>query len=648
MTTIRSARLALAVCAPLFAFAAACSDSSSPGSASPDAAASSEAGPLGDACACLPNDGAVPIDGGTVVPRDPLDPGLAPPVDTNPADYPANVWITNAMAKVREEDPAPATALHWALLSAARNEAESFQVHVHATSAMSAVTFDVSDLHDARSGATIAAATNVVVSRERYLSITQATLSDANGILGQVPDALIPMKDPFFGETRNAFPANVAAGKNVSAWVDVHVAPGTPSGWYTGTVTVSAAGAKLATLPLRLKVWNVDLPATASLRSTFGMSWNGACVQEYGGYAGCGAAVPSNSPDDGVEYFHVLYATFALDHRVSLGAVVYADPTSSGTFTHFDSLYAPLMDGTAKTRLAGAKLTTMNYVGGSSANASLKFWSDHFRAKGWLDRLVYYHCDEPASGQVCNFAQALAEENNAHAVASDLRTLLTADIEDITTGGLLDSVDTLTPVIDQMEPHGQASHRPKYDAFLARSAQKRLYWYQSCDEHESCANGASGGATATWPSYMADASPMRNRAFQWMAYVFGVQGELYYASDLCFAQACGPTGATTNDPLLSIYSFGGNGDGTLYYPGRVSAIGGTHHIPLSSIRFELIREGMEDYELLHMLDAKGDAAFAMQQAQSFIRRADDFDSDPAHLMSAREALGDRLHAKSLP
>jgi hypothetical protein len=139
---------------------------------------------------------------------------------------------------------------------------------------------------------------------------------------------------------------------------------------------------------------------------------------------------------------------------------------------------------------------------------------------------------------------------------------------------------------------------------------------------------------------MADASPMRNRVFQWLAYVFGIQGELYYASDLCFAQSCGGS----NDPLQSIYAFSGNGDGTLYYPGRPSVIGGQHHIPLSSIRFELIREGMEDYELLHALDAAGQGAFAMAQATSFIQRADTFSDDPTTLYAAREALGDKLHA----
>ncbi len=56
---------------------------------------------------------------------------------------------------------------------------------------------------------------------------------------------------------------------------------------------------------------------------------------------------------------------------------------------------------------------------------------------------------------------------------------------------------------------------------------------------------------------------------------------------------------------------------------------------------------MEDYELLHLLDSAGDGAFAIEQARSFIRRADDFDADPSHLMAAREALGERLNAKSL-
>jgi hypothetical protein len=327
---------------------------------------------------------------------------------------------------------------------------------------------------------------------------------------------------------------------------------------------------------------------------------------------------------------------------VSIGAVVYAGPPNDD-WTHFDALYGPLLDGTAKTGLPGAKLTSVWYAGPND-QATLGRWATHFTAKGWLDRLVYYHCDEPASGSSCTFAQALTEENAVHGASKGLRTLLTADIEDISSHGLLDAVDVLTPVVDQMQPHGEASHRPSYDAFLSRAASKALFWYQSCDEHESCDQGGTPGPkTATWPSYMADASPMRNRVFQWLAWTFRVQGELYYATDYCFTASCGGG----KDPLQSIYAFSGHGDGTLFYPGRPAAIGGTHHVPLSSIRLELIREGMEDYELLHLLDAAGDGAFASAQAATFIRRADDFDADPSKLYAARQALGDRLHARAI-
>ncbi len=579
-------------------------------------------------------------DAGDGGPSDPLDPSLQPPVDTNAADYDPNEWITTAMAKVQPSDPPG--AVHWALLSAARNETESFQVHVHAAAALAGVTVTASDLHDARSGATISAAANVTVSRELYLHIPAGQVSDANGRAGDVPDALVPAVDPYFHETRNAFPVDVAAGSNASAWVDVVVPPGTPSGWYTGAVTVAAGGKTLSTMPVRLGVWQVDLPSTASLRTDFGMSWDGACVQQYGGYSGCGAAVPSGSADDGVEYFHQLYAAFALDHRVSIGGIVYAPPGAD--WTHFDSVYAPFLNGTAKTaRLAGAKLTTIDYTD-ATTSAAASNWATHFQAQGWLDALVYYHCDEPASGNSCTFAQALSEEGTVHSGASDLRTLLTANISDVTQNGLSGSVDVITPVVDQMQPHGQASQRPAYDSFLQSGPLKRLYWYQSCDEHESCDTGGTPGpATATWPSYMADASPMRNRVFQWLAYVFGVQGELYYTTDICFVQSCGGS----NDPLTSIYAFSGNGDGTLFYPGKPATIGGAHHVPLSSIRFELIREGMEDYELLHLLDAAGQSAFALAQAATFIQRADTFSDDPTTLYAARQALGDKLHAMSL-
>ena len=581
--------------------------------------------------------------GRAVAAGDPLDPGLAPAVVTDPARYPADVWVTGSMAKVRRTDPPG--AIHWALLSSARNEVESFQVHVRAPAGgLTGVTVDPSDLVDARSGARISAATDVSVSRALYQRVPPSLRSDENGLPGEIPDALVPARDRYWGETRNAFPADVRAGENLTAWIDIHVRSGIPSGWYLGTVAVRAGDRLLATLPVRLKVWNFDLPSTASLASHFAMSWNGACVQEFGSYELCGAATPSGSRDAGVEQFHVLYSTFGLDRRISIANVTYGPPRD-GDWTRFDRLYGPLLDGSANTLLPGARLTRFTYAGGVDPSA-LSRWADHFRDRGWLDRLVWYRCDEPGNG-TCTFDDARAEGKLVHSAAPGLRTLLTTDLELLTTHGLLDAVDVVVPVLNRMQPHGKPSRRPLYDEFLARSPKKQLFWYQSCSQHESCANGRMGPAQATWPSYMVDASPLRNRVFQWMAFLERIQGELYYAVDYCFTRECGPAGSTSRDPFRSVYAFGGHGDGTLLYPGNTRVIGGTHHVPLSSIRLELIREGMEDYEFLHLLDAQGDGDFAREKAASFIRRADEFASDPARLAAAREALGDRLHARSL-
>lgn len=587
---------------------------------------------------------------------DPLDPRAAPAIDMDPSHYPTNIWVTDAMAKVRPTDGRG--PVHWATISSPKNSIESFQVHVHADHDIASYSVEVGDLTNSADGSTIPSA-DVTVSRELYLPIapalgpaevptqTAAQVSDLNGMWGEVPDALIPSKDAIFGEARNAFPVTVSAGRNASAWIDVFVPAGASAGWYKGTVTLKSANAVLGTVPIRLKVWNVSLPSTGSLRTFFGMSDEGPCDAHYGSVAKCAPAAGGASGDAGAEALHVLYATFALDHRITIGDAVYRGP-GGGDWAHFDATYGPLMNGTAQTRLQGAKLTTLRYQDDPMDTSQLGAWAQHFQAKGWFDRLVYYHCDEPG-GSGCSFADAQTEENAVHGVSPDFTTLLTTSLRSALDNDLLSSVDILAPSALDMQPHGHISERSAYDTkFLSLSPKKQLFWYQSCDAHESCdAAGTPGGTTSTWPSYMADASPVRNRVFQWMAYLFHVQGELYYVTDLCFQQSCGLGVAQTRDPFQSIYAFSGNGDGTLFYPGRPSAIGGTHDIPLSSIRLELIREGMQDYELLHLLDAAGDTDFATQQVSGFVRGLDDFDADASHLTGAREAIGDRLHQKSL-
>jgi hypothetical protein len=52
----------------------------------------------------------------------------------------------------------------------------------------------------------------VAVHRQRYINIT--TVSNCDGAEGLWPDALVPDRDVFAREKRNAFPVTVARGRN--------------------------------------------------------------------------------------------------------------------------------------------------------------------------------------------------------------------------------------------------------------------------------------------------------------------------------------------------------------------------------------------------------------------------------------------------
>ena len=428
------------------------------------------------------------------------------------------------MAKVRRTDPPG--PVHWALLSAARNEVESFQVHVRATTGLSAVTVEPSDLVDARSGGRIRAADHLTVSRQYYQHVPEALRSDANGLSGDVPDALVPDRDRYWGERRNAFPARVPAGENLSTWIDVLVPPGTPSGWYLGSVAVRDGGRTLATLPVRLKVWNFELPSTASLPTHFAMSWNGACVQEFGGYEGCGAATPSGSRDAGVESMHVLYSRFGLDRRVSIANVTYGPPRDDD-WSHFDSSTARSLTARPD-RSSPGPAPRFTYAARRLGTQALSRWARHFRERGWLDRLVFTAAT--ARPRHLHVRRRARRGGAGPRGAPGLRTLLTTDIEQLH-----------RERAPRRRGRGHAGAGPHAAARQAEppSALRRLplplspeavFWYQSCDQHESCRTGRWGrprppgratwstplpcgtGSSSGWPSWSASRASSTTRS----------------------------------------------------------------------------------------------------------------------------------------
>jgi hypothetical protein len=533
--------------------------------------------------------------------------------------------------KIRPTDPPPPAASSISL-SCAKNEFCAFQIAVSAPAGAAATVTDVS-LGDLAGpcATTLSAASSSMVYREGFLDIT--TVSNTAGVTGQWPDPLVPKVDAFFGETRNAFPAQIAAGQTQAFWVELLIPNGQAPGTYNGSVTITSSAASPVTISVSIQVRAFALPSTSSLGSAYGFEWDGPCLGHFGGYGG------PNCDDKGLEAINALYFQDALNHRLTISALVYAGPITNGqgSWTTFDTLYGPFLDGTALTgkgKLQGAKITSIQYTG-DQVSASYAAWAAHFKAKGWFDRVFDYTCDEPPSG--CAWTDIPTRAAIVHGGDPQFRTLTTTTIQAAQKNGVLSSLDILVPIINQMFGGKYDAYpgdqRANYSTFL-QGPNKLLWMYQSCEPSSTCSNGSVGTDT-TWPTMFIDESAISNRMMQWMDFKYQVSAELYY-------DTTGAMSSTSRDAWKTQYEFGNNGDGSIWYPGKPTVIGGTHDIPVESFRMKMLREGMQDYEYLNLLTKLGDGAFAQTELAKVVTAANSFTPDPGVLDQARVDMAQEI------
>ena len=362
--------------------------------------------------------------------------------------------------KIRPTDPVPA-AQGSISLSCAQNEFCAFQVEVSAGTA--AVTVNDISLGDlAGPGSATLSGASALVYREGFLNIT--TPSNTAGATGEWPDPLIPKIDDFYQETRNAFPFTVPANSNQPFWVEIHIPnPQTP-GSYSGTATVTPSTGSAVQLAVTLQVRGFALPSTSSLASAYGFDWDGPCVGYFGGYGS------PNCDDQQLEAINALYFQDALNHRLTISELVYAPPISAGTgsWTTFDQLYGPFMDGTALTgsdQLQGAQITEIEFSADDTDSSTYAAWASHFQTNGWYGKLFDYTCDEPPNG--CNWTDIPTRATAAHAGDPNFRTLVTTSVAEATSNNVLSSINILVPIINSMfDESSGLSTRASYDSFL--------------------------------------------------------------------------------------------------------------------------------------------------------------------------------------
>lgn len=535
------------------------------------------------------------------------------------------VSATHPLIKVRPNDTPPKEAA--ARIAGASNEMEGFQAVIEGgPEGLANVSARVTDLE----GPATIEASRFVLYRQEYMEIRDR--SDANAMDGLVPDALIPDVDPLVGEKRNAFPFNVPAGENRVLWVDLHIPPQTPAGVYEGLLEVEADGF-FETLPIELEVFPFELPSTPSYTTAFGFGWSATGTQH------CGDAWCNG--DEGLyDQLRQLYAVSALDNRISLSSVAGPGVPGSGgnlDFSRFDRVVGPLLDGTANTRLEDARLTSVQTWMRERTPENYAAWTAHFQERGWLDRTFDYTCDEPPLG--CGFDEIVGKQQSIQAGTSEIPSLVTTSVQRLNEHGLYESTDLIVPVVNFVQgKNGDYAGDQSALYAQAREQGKTTWIYSSCMSH-GC-GGTVGGEyevdhdLAGWPSLVIDHTALRNRAMPWVAYRFGFTGELYWETVWAYT--------SQGNPWVSQWDFTGNGDGTLFYPGSVGRIGGTTDIPIESLRLKHIRDGIEDFEYLKILESVDPAAAQEFASALFPNAWSAADIAPDQLLETRRALAQRI------
>lgn len=534
--------------------------------------------------------------------------------------------------KVRPGDK-PATTPSLAL-EAAKNEFESFQIVLGAgAGAVSGITAKVSKPFTGPGGATIPAA-NVVLYAEEYYDVKVA--SNDEGAPGKWPDPLVPDVDTYFGEKRNAFPMTVAAGQSGAVWVDLLVPQAQAAGDYAGELEIDVGGVQQAAIPVTLHVGTFELPSTSTLASAFGMGWDAApsahCPGTTFPFCGDGTGDKSNA-------IRALYLRAALEHRFTVSDTDF-QPPFGGDAALYEKYVLPLINGTSAARLPGAKLTAIRLDGGDTEVGN---WITYAKSKGFFDRLFYYPTDEPGTDSA-TWASYVTHANALHKADATSAIIITSTITDALKFSADGVTDVFVPVIDEIEGRPGSTfagdQRAKYDAWLGAKATRRIWGYQSCDEHGcgSCHTASPGVDYTGWPNRVIDSSAVQDRAFPWHAFRERLSGELYFETTYQLKTAWDADGQC---------AFSGSGDGTLFYPGTPAKIGGTKDIPIESIRMKMIREGMEDYEYLALV-AKKDPAKAKAIADGLFPHTYDSAKPPKALEDARHQLFVLLDSPTTP
>ena len=244
-------------------------------------------------------------------------------------------------------------------------------------------------------------------------------------------------------------------------------------------------------------------------------------------------------------------------------------------------------------------------------------YSNFLEKKGWLDMAYYYNIDEPWNtrwNQVKDIYEMVKKVNPKIKVLSCVNKV-----------GALEALKNHADVFDvyMQQYHRQQGEARKKDG-------KEMWW-----------------AVCIWPDEKPNlflTSPLSEaRIIGWLSYYHGIDGFEYWDMNSWSQDWKKGTGqkAPSDESWLANekgyltsqwpYPHTRAGDGYLVYPGN-------NNKALNSLRFESLRDGLEEHEMMSVLSKSGNASTVRKLLNYQIKNVHVFDNDPKTMILIRNKI----------
>ncbi len=415
-----------------------------------------------------------------------------------------------------------------------------------------------------------------------YIEIDMTYNPDA--YLGYYPDPLVPYK-----QRRKSRENTIAAGQNQGIWINATIPEDTAPGLYTGTAELELDDETFE-IPIELTVYDLQMPEQVHPKSSFLIWYQDISVGE--GYL---------SPEISDAYYW-----FLVEKRVMPYAPQPSTFNSNEAFLDWitknvvsnpqiSSYGLPYQIENAEAGRIVSRDGVMNLLTAmAQKNVELRQAGDE--DVNFFSKAYYYLgsiIDEPTGEALervricdliiteCKFAvadQYLKDYPDLYDSLISLTHIVTTGYnENLLGSDTVGGVQAWCPLYSAW--HGE-DQRAKYHArqnTTDRLGGEEAWWYCAWDPK------------VPFPTYHMDDQILSGRLLSWMQYDYRCDGNLYWDVNLYSEDIW------TEPPFVSN---GTVGDGLLIYPGAKYNI----KEPISTLRLESIREGLEDYELFWMME----------------------------------------------